>query len=248
MCYNVSTKKISKETEKQFKSKIDKSIVLPSHYYLSGFTHPLVPVISAKQPDLITAFNWGLIPDFCKTEKEAKDMQAKTLNAKSETVFTLPSFKNSIREKRCLVLVDGFYEWRTIGKQKYPYFIHYKNAEVFAMGGIYNDWLNKETGKIESTFSVITTPANAIMSKIHNEKLRMPFILPNGLERHWLNANLNDNEIIELMQPLPDGQLMTHTISKLITNKNKNPDTAEVQLQFEYPELEFFDSLYQIDL
>ena len=170
-------------------------------------------------------------------------MQAKTLNAKSETVFTLPSFKNSIREKRCLILVDGFYEWRTIGKQKYPYFIHYKNAEVFAMGGIYNDWLNKETGKIESTFSVITTPANAIMSKIHNQKLRMPFILPSGLERHWLNANLNDNEIIELMQPLPEEQLVANTISKLITNKNKNPDTAEVQLQFEYPELEFFDSL-----
>ena len=111
------------------------------------------------------------------------------------------------------------------------------------MGGIYNDWLNKETGKIESTFSVITTPANAIMSKIHNQKLRMPFILPNGLERHWLNANLNDNEIIELMQPLPEEQLVANTISKLITNKNKNPDTAEVQLQFEYPELDFFESL-----
>lgn len=243
MCYNVSTKKISKETEKQFKSKIDTSIILPSNYYLSGFTHPLVPIISAQQPELITAFNWGIIPDFCKTEKEAKDMQAKTLNAKSETVFTLPSFKNSIREKRCLVLVDGFYEWRTIGKQKYPYFIQYNDNDMFAMGGIYNDWLNKETGKIEHTFSIITTPANAIMSKIHNEKLRMPFILPKGLERNWLNANLKDNEIAELMQPLPQGQLAAHTISKLITNKNKNPDTAEVQLKFEYPELDFFDSL-----
>lgn len=243
MCYNVSTKKISKETEKQFKSKIDTSSVLPSHYYLSGFTHPLVPVISAMQPELITAFNWGIIPDFCKTQKEAKEMQAKTLNAKSETVFTLPSFKNSIRDKRCLVLVDGFYEWRTIGKQKYPYFIHYNDHEIFAMGGIYNDWLNKETGIIEHTFSIITTPANAIMSKIHNEKLRMPFILPKGLEKNWLDANLKDNEIVDFIQPLPDGQLVAHTISKLITNKNKNPDTAEVQLQFEYPELEFFDNL-----
>jgi len=63
---------------------------------------------------------------FYKAELDAKAMQDKTLNAKSETVFTLPSFKNSIREKRCLVIVDGFYEWRTIGKQKYPYFIQYK--------------------------------------------------------------------------------------------------------------------------
>lgn len=243
MCYNVSTKKLSKETEKQFKSKIDTSIILPSHYYLSGFTHPLVPVISAMQPELITAFNWGIIPDFCKTQKEAKEMQAKTLNAKSETVFTLPSFKNSIREKRCLILVDGFYEWRTIGKQKYPYFIHYNDNDMFAMGGIYNDWIDKETGNIEHTFSIITTPANPIMSKIHNEKLRMPFILPKGLEKNWLNANLKDNEIVELMQPLPEGHLAAHTISKLITNKNKNPDTSEVQLKFEYPELEFFDNL-----
>lgn len=243
MCYSISTKKVSKETEKQFKSKIDSSIVMPSHYHLSGFNQPLVPVISALQPEIITAFNWGLIPDFCKTEKEAKEMQTKTLNAKSETVFTLPSFKHSIREKRCLVLVDGFYEWRTLGKQKYPYFIQYKDSEVFAMGGIFNDWINRETGKTEHTFSIITTPANALMSKIHNEKLRMPFILQKGFEHHWLNTNLIEAEISDMMQPLPDDQLKAHPISKLITNKNKNPDSPEVQLQFEYPELDMFDAL-----
>ena len=243
MCYNVSTKKLSKETEKQFKAKIDPSIKLPSHYYLSGFTNPLLPVISIKQPELISAFNWGLVPNFCKTTKEAKDMSLKTLNAKSETVFTLPSFKNSIREKRCLILVDGFYEWRTIGKQKYPYFIHYNDNEVFAMGGIFNDWVNKETGEIQNTVSIITTHANASLSKIHNEKLRMPFILPRDTEHNWLDANLKDNEITELMQPLADGLLEAHTISKLITNRNMNPDTAEVQLKFDYPELEMFDNL-----
>ena len=243
MCYNVSTKKISKEIEKQFKAKKDSAVTLPSNYYLSGFTNPLVPIISAKNPEIITAFNWGLIPDFCKNEIDAKDMQLKTLNAKSETVFTLPSFKNSIREKRCLVLVDGFYEWRTIGKQKYPYFIKYKDSDVFAMGGIFNDWVNKQTGEVKHTFSIITTPSNALMSKIHNEKMRMPFILPKGTEQSWLNQNLTDTEISDLMKPLADGELQANTISKLITNKNKNPDTAEVQMHFEYPELEFIDAL-----
>ena len=243
MCYNVSTKKISKETEKQFKAKIDPAVTVPFKYYVSGFTQPLVPVISALKPELITAFNWGLIPDFCKTDLDAKDMQAKTLNAKSETVFTLPSFKNSIREKRCLVIVDGFYEWRTIGKQKYPYFIQYKDHEVFAMGGIFNDWVNRQTGEQTHTFSIITTPANALMSKIHNDKMRMPFILPKGTERDWLNPNLKDNEIVDLMKPLAEGELEAYTISKLITNKNKNPDTPELQLAFEYPELEFIDNL-----
>ena len=243
MCYNVSTKKISKETEKQFKVKIDPAITLPTNYYLSGFTQPLVPIISALQPEIITAFNWGLIPDFCKTDLDAKDMQTKTLNAKSETVFTLPSFKNSIREKRCLVIVDGFYEWRTIGKQKYPYFIKYKDNDVFAMGGIFNDWVNKQTGEQTKTFSIITTPANDVMAKIHNTKLRMPFILPKGTEHEWLNVNLSENEIAHMMKPLENGLLDAFPISKLITNKNKNPDSPEVQVPFHYPELDFIDQL-----
>jgi putative SOS response-associated peptidase YedK len=95
-------------------------------------------------------------------------MQSKTLNAKCETVFTLSSFKSSIREKRCLILVDGFYEWKTIGKQKYPYFIHYKGADVFAIGRIFNELTNHRTGKKVPTISIITTPANDAMAKIHN--------------------------------------------------------------------------------
>ena len=71
----------------------------------------------------------------------------------------------------------------------------------------------------------------------------MPFILQKGFEHHWLNTNLIEAEISDMMQPLPDDQLKAHAISKLITNKNKNPDSPEVQLQFEYPELVFFDDL-----
>lgn len=81
------------------------------------------------------------------------------------------------------------------------------------------------------------------MSKIHNDKQRMPFILPKGLEQNWLSQNLTDNEINELMKPIANEELKAHTISKLITNKNKNPDAPEVQLAFEYPELEFMDGL-----
>ena len=81
------------------------------------------------------------------------------------------------------------------------------------------------------------------MSKIHNDKLRMPLILPKGLEHEWLNKNLNEQDINDLMKPLSDGELESRTISKLITNKNKNQDTSEVQLAFEYPELAFLDGM-----
>lgn len=241
MCYNISAKTPKEELEKRFKAKVPVSESVTPHFYLSGFNHPRTPVISSVQPDVIQTFHWGLVPSFCQTIKDAKDMMTKTLNAKSETVFSLPSFKNSIRQKRCMVLVDGFYEWRTIGKQKYPYFIHTKDNEPFVFGGIYNDWVNKETGEIINTFSIITTEANPLMAKIHNVKLRMPLILPKEIELDWLNPNLNDNQITELMKPIDDSRLEAHTISKLITNRNDNPDKAEVQSIFEYPELAMFD-------
>ncbi len=241
MCYNISAKKESQELEKRFKVKVVEGVNVTPHFYLSGFNHPKTPVISSIKPDVIQTFHWGLIPSFCQTIKDAKDMMTKTLNAKSETVFSLPSFKNSIREKRCMVLVDGFYEWRTIGKQKYPYYIHTKDNEPFAFGGIYNDWVNKETGEIINTFSIITTEANTLMAKIHNVKLRMPLILTREIEQDWLNPNLNENQINELMKPLDEGRLEAHTISKLITNRNENPDKIEVQAPFEYPELAMFD-------
>jgi putative SOS response-associated peptidase YedK len=68
-----------------------------------------------------------------------------------------------------------------------------------------NDWVNRQTGEQTHTFSIITTPANALMSKIHNDKQRMPFILPKGTERDWLNTNLKENEITDLIKPLPEG-------------------------------------------
>lgn len=241
MCYNISVNKSPEELEKRFKAKIAKGESISSHYYLSGFNHPKTPVISSIDPNVIDIYHWGLIPAFCKTAKDAKEMMVKTLNAKSETVFALPSFKNSIRQKRCMILADGFYEWRTLGKLKYPYFIQLKNKEAFAFGGIYNDWVNKETGEIINSFSIITTPANPLMAKIHNVKLRMPLILPKEIEKDWLNPNLNEKEIIELMKPLEETKMEAYSISKLITNRNENPDKPEIQHQFEYPELAMFD-------
>src|ERR1035437_2256002 len=130
MCYNISAKKQPQEFEKRFGAAVAKGETISAHYYLSGFNHPKMLVIASVEPNIIHNYNWGLIPAFCKTVKDAKEMMVKTLNAKTETVFALPSFKNSIRQKRCMVLADGFYEWRTLGKLKYPYFIRSEERRV----------------------------------------------------------------------------------------------------------------------
>lgn len=228
--------------EARFQAKHEASEETEPLYQVSGFLRPKLSVIRSDNRELIKLSTWGLIPSWVKDEKQAGEMMAMTLNAKSETVFVLPSFKNSIRQKRCLVLVDGFYEWRTIKKNKYPHFIYLKNKEPFAFGGIYSDWVNKSTGEIINTFSIITTKANPLMEKIHNTKMRMPLILVKETEKDWLNPDLNEGQITELMQPFDESFMVAHTISKLITSRAENPNQPAVQERFEYPELALYEN------
>ncbi|MHB8402051.1 MAG: SOS response-associated peptidase family protein [Bacteroidia bacterium] len=82
---------------------------------------------------------------------------------------------------------------------------------------------------------------NPLMAEIHNLKLRMPFILPKEIERDWLDNDLNEKEIAAMIKPFDENQREAFTISTRITNRNENPDQAEVQYLFEYPELAMFD-------
>ena len=240
MCFHLSAKSNKELLEKRFNAKAKPILELVPHYYINGFNHSQLPVITAQEPDTIQTFYWGLIPPFAKDTAEAKVRMNQTLNARSETVFTLPSFRNSIKQKRCIILADGFYEWRAAAGRKYPYFIHLTNQAPFALGGIYNDWVNKESGEIIYTFSIITTVANPLMEKIHNSKKRMPLILSEKEEKRWIDPNLNSDEITEMMKPFDEKQMAAYTISKMITDKSINPDREEVQKYFEYPELIFY--------
>jgi putative SOS response-associated peptidase YedK len=86
-----------------------------------------------------TCFNWGLIPGWVKDEKQAKDISNMTLNAIGETVFEKPSFRNSIRSKRCLLGINGFFEWRDVGGKKYPYYVQVKEEEIFSLGCLWEN-------------------------------------------------------------------------------------------------------------
>ena len=160
-----------------------------------------------------------------------------TLNAKAETIFEKPAFRSSIKENRCLVLVDGFYEWKHVGKYKYPHFIRLKNKEPFALGGIYNDWVSNETGEIIKTFSIITTEANSLMAEIHNSKKRMPLILSRGEEKKWIEPDLSETNIKSLLKPFNVDEMEAYTISKLITQRNADNNIPEVMEHYPYIEL-----------
>ncbi|KAA9356619.1 SOS response-associated peptidase [Larkinella humicola] len=205
MCYSVNARAELVEL-----AKLNKILRYPDSYVsvgkISGFAHPPLPVITQENPQEIQLFQWGLLPVWAREDKAA-ELANMTLNAREDSIFEKPSFRDSIQSKRCLLLIDGFYEWRHEGKQKIPYYITLTDQKPFALGGIYSVWKNRPT------FSIVTTKANPLMEYIHNTKKRMPLILNREEERRWLDPELTRAEIKELMQPLDEGQMEAKVIA-----------------------------------
>jgi putative SOS response-associated peptidase YedK len=156
MCFHISLSKNLRAIEKRF----DASFLDPIFeriYHVSAFSYPKLPVISNDDTSQIQLFTWGLIPLWVKDEEAALKIREQTLNAKAETITTKPSFRHSIKVKRCLVLADGFYEWQHVKNKTFPYYIHLKGQQLFAFAGIWDAWTNKETKETIKTFSIITT-------------------------------------------------------------------------------------------
>jgi putative SOS response-associated peptidase YedK len=144
----------------------------------------------------------------------------------------------SIITKRCLVLVDGFYEWREEGKKKYPYYISLANNDAFALAGIWDRWQNDRTGEVKETFSIITTRANPLLERIHNTRKRMPVMLRQADETNWLEKDLDRTAIDALLEPFDATQMQAHTVSSLISTKRVNTNVPEVMREFKYEGLD----------
>lgn len=242
MCFFYALSQTAQSLKNRYQLKLEFEFELKPElsepkYYVSGFEFPKMPVITSQQPDRLQVFSWGLIPFWVKSQTEAMEIRGHTLNARSDTVFTKPSFRNAIRERRCLVPADGFYEWREFNGRKYPYYIYLKSKDIFSFAGIWEEWTDRSTGEVLRTFSILTTDANSLMEQIHNIKKRMPVILPREKEMDWLKNWLGREEIDALTKPLDDTLMSAHPISKLINSRNFNRNVAAIQEAYEYPEL-----------
>ena len=215
------------------------------YYYENGFDHKPSPVITGDLPQEFQLFNWGLVPWWTKTRTEADQIRVKTLNCISEEAFDKPSFRDAIRERRCLIPCTGYYEWRWFqgGKVKYPYFIQVTDEPIFSLAGIWSEWTDRATGETRHTYSVLTTRANAVMEKIHNSKKRMPVILPRSIERDWLNPALTREDVLAFCEPYDTQHMQAHTISKMITDRSVGDKNLEqIAKPFDYPELALLDA------
>lgn len=179
--------------------------IINEQYHVNAFNFPKYPIITTS--DEVQVCNWGLIPFWVKNEEDANGIKRMTLNARADTIFEKPSFREPIMKKRCIIPSTGYFEWRHEGTRKIPYYIHLKDEEIFSMAGIYDTWVNKATGTEHSTFSIITTGTNPLTDYIHNTKHRMPAILSKKDEQKWLEPDLSKAEISSLLKPF-DADLM----------------------------------------
>lgn len=238
MCYNVSVIVDISILEGRFEAKLRQPGLFKEYYHASGFTAPFLPVITNENQSEIELFQWGLIPFWTKDEESANEIRLRTLNARAETIFQKRSFSHAILHKRCLVLVDGFYEWQEVEKKKYPYYISLHDHRSFAFAGIWDSWFNKEKGETRNTFSIITTSANGLMERIHNTRKRMPVILRQEDEKRWLSPGIGADEIASMLKPYDDREMEAYTVSRLISSRGLNTNTPEVIEKTFYPELD----------
>jgi putative SOS response-associated peptidase YedK len=169
-------------------------------------------VITNENQRKLSYFKWGLVPSW------AKDISIgnKMINAKAETIFEKPAFRNAIKSRRCLVPADSFYEWKQ-DKEKTPYRILMKDESPFAMAGIWELW-NDAEGRSLYSFSIITTESNDLMKNIHP---RMPVILGTADKNKWLQTNVP--EILKtIMQPCHSEIMKAYPISKLVNSPANN--------------------------
>ena len=195
MCYNTKLTKKATEIELRFKAIFEDMELYNELDEINAFSHPKTPIITSLSQNNIQFFQWGLIPDWAKSDSIKK----KTLNARIETLNEKPSFSSNI-ENRCLILANGFYEWQWLdskGKQKQKYEIGLKNDELFAFAGLWSSWFDEPLNKSINSYTIVTTEAQGIMKEIHNTKQRMPVIL--SKKKKWLlNSSIDNFKKVDL--------------------------------------------------
>ncbi|PKP00491.1 MAG: SOS response-associated peptidase [Bacteroidetes bacterium HGW-Bacteroidetes-8] len=185
MCFYFRQSKEALAVANRFKVTLKNGESLSSAQIINGFSHPKCAVITDKEPDIINNYSWGLIP-----AGSDESIQRYTLNARIETLEQRRSYK-SVINNRCLIIADGFYEWKERifnGKEyKDRYLITMEDNGLFAFAGLYSGWKRDNGATFHNSFTILTTQANQVVAAIHSKK-RMPVILSREDELRWLGG------------------------------------------------------------
>ena len=180
-------------------------------------TQEILIVVAEGGRSLIKC-RWGFIPPWAKDPH----IGYKMINARAETLAVKPTFKSAIRNHRCLVVADGFYEWKREGREKKPLYVHLKTGRPLGFAGLYSYWQTPE-GRLICTCTIITTSANHLLEPIHN---RMPAIIPGDSRTEWLDPEIqNEKRILPLLSPYAAEDMEAYYVSSKV-NSPRN-DSAD---------------------
>lgn len=225
--------------ERRFEAKFEQDF--ERVYHVSAYDNPSMPVITNEEPDGFSFFNWGLIPPWVGDEEQARAIRIKTVNARSDTIFEKSSFRVPIRKRRCLVVMDGYFEWREVNGKTYPYYIKMKDNDAFAVAGIWDEWSDSKNKKKLRTYSVISIDANPFIKKVNNKKKRMPVILPKKDERKWIQSNIGEERIKLMLKTYEGKDLEAYPVRRLITKGGTDSNVPEVLEKYDYDGLRSLD-------
>jgi putative SOS response-associated peptidase YedK len=181
-----------------------------------------VPVVLNESPTRLSVVQWGLIPSWAKDPA----IGAQMINARAETLPEKPAFRTAFKKRRCLVLADGFYEWRKEddGKTKTPMYVRLKSGEPFALAGLWEVWASPE-GEKHRTCTIITTEPNELVATIHN---RMPAMLPRDIEMDWLDDTVDQIALMGMLKPYAADAMEAYPVSRRVnTPANDDPTLIE---------------------
>lgn len=170
------------------------------------------------KPELVL-LRWGLVPFWAKDSSIGNRM----INARAETIATKPAFRNAFRERRCLVLADGFYEWRAEPGGKTPYYISLASGQPFALAGLWEKWLDRHSGELLETATIVTTAAIPLLAELHD---RMPVVLEPENAGRWLAGDPELLDEITTGTSLPgEPELRAWPVTRKVNNaRNESPD------------------------
>ncbi|ADC51456.1 YoqW [Alkalihalophilus pseudofirmus OF4] len=172
-------------------------------------SQPVLSVISDGKKRKAGYLKWGLVPVWAKDPK----IGYKMINARGETVDEKPAFKRLLKRRRCLIVTDGFYEWKRTDETKQPYRITV-NDRIFTFAGLWDRWKSGDEEIVSCT--ILTTAPNEFMRDIHD---RMPVILGDEERKVWLDPSIEDKEIVkDIIKPYPAQYMTAHEVSTYVNN------------------------------
>ncbi|MFP4286149.1 MAG: SOS response-associated peptidase [Candidatus Izemoplasmataceae bacterium] len=206
---------VSKETLAHYLQErfdLDASKVEYEANYNTAPSQKILSVIFDGSKYRVGYLNWGYLAP--KKQSHSQIM----INARSETIDKLPSFKNAFKTKRCLIIADGFYEWDRHKKDKQPYRFTLNNHDLFTFAGIYNSYQTTQDAK---TFGglIVTTNANNDISFLHD---RMPVIIPEDKQSLWLDSKADTKDLKGLLDPIKSPSLSHYPVSKEVNKPSYN--------------------------